>query len=91
MAVGLAIILGSISLSLWMTGSIWPAIIPGYELETILPIINVPDMIQGHSLGISGPLTLDEYQVLQRALETQALLDNLSISPIGDLWISPWT
>jgi len=91
MVVGLAIILGSISISLWMTGSIWPAIIPGYEWETILPIINVSDMIQGHNLGISGPLTLEEYQVLQRALETQALLDNLSVSPIGDLWISPWT
>jgi hypothetical protein len=39
---------------------------------------------------VEGPLSLDEYEVLQRHLENQALLDNLSISPIGDLWVSPW-
>jgi hypothetical protein len=28
--------------------------------------------------------------LVQIRMENQALLDNLAISPIGDLWISPW-
>jgi hypothetical protein len=49
-------------------------------------IEGVPEIVVTESnLGIQGPMTLDEYTALQRAMENQALLDNLAISPIGDL------
>jgi len=35
---------------------------------------------------ITGPLSIDQLGFLQIQLENRALLDNLAISPIGDLW-----
>ena len=52
-------------------------------------IVGVPEILVT-DYSVQGPMTLAEYDALQRALENQALLDNLAISPIGDLWISPW-
>jgi len=42
------------------------------------------------SQGYSGPLTSEEMLDLKAKLSVQALADNLAISPIGDLWQSPW-
>jgi len=42
------------------------------------------------SQGYSGPLTSVEMVELKSKLAVQALADNLAISPIGDLWQSPW-
>jgi hypothetical protein len=49
------------------------------NLEEETPLIN-----------ITGPLTQDQYESLQETLTNQALIDNLAISPIGDLWILPF-
>jgi len=39
---------------------------------------------------IEGPMTLEEYYRTKDLLAVQALEENLMISPIGDLWISPF-
>jgi hypothetical protein len=78
-SMGLGILIAVGIYSLYNYGSLWPM------------IEGVPEIIVTESnLGIQGPMTLDEYTALQRAMENQALLDNLAISPIGDLWVSPW-
>ena len=41
-------------------------------------------------ISVTGPLTQRQYEVLQETLANQALIDNLAISPIGDLWILPF-
>jgi hypothetical protein len=41
-------------------------------------------------IPLQGPLSIDELSLLQVSLENRALLDNLAISPIGDLWKDPW-
>ena len=40
--------------------------------------------------SINGPLTQLQYENIQQELANQALIDNLAISPIGDLWIMPF-
>jgi len=66
------------------------ALLTGYLF--VYPLINyafsVPDT-NTPSLIITGPMSIHEIESIQRTLEDQALLDNLAISPIGDLWISP--
>jgi hypothetical protein len=39
---------------------------------------------------IEGPMTLEEYYRAKDLLAVQALEENLMISPIGDLWVSPF-
>lgn len=41
-------------------------------------------------LEISGPMTEEEYNLIQEAMSYQAWLDNLAISPIGALWRLPF-
>jgi len=88
MLLGGAILLTSMALSIYYTGDISSAFYNSGVPEIVISSDSLN--IQTSSLGISGPLTLSEYEVLQRTLENKALLDNLSISPIGDLWVSPW-
>lgn len=88
MLLGGAILLTSMALSIYYTGDISSAFYNSGVPEIVISSDSLN--IQTSSLGVSGPLTLSEYEVLQRTLENKALLDNLSISPIGDLWVSPW-
>lgn len=39
---------------------------------------------------IEGPMTLEDYYKTKDLLAVQALEENLMISPIGDLWVSPF-
>lgn len=39
---------------------------------------------------VEGPLTLHEWQNLKNSLAYEAWLANLTISPIGDLWVHPF-
>lgn len=39
---------------------------------------------------IEGPMTLEDYYRAKDLLAVQALEENLMISPIGDLWVSPF-
>jgi hypothetical protein len=87
MLLGGAILLTSMALSIYYTGDISSAFYNSGVPEIVISSDSLN--IQTSSLGVSGPLTLSEYEVLQRTLENKALLDNLSISPIGDLWVSP--
>lgn len=89
MGVSVFILMCTFGISYYYTGSYESAIIPGYSLDIVSPNELVTDMIRGHSLGVQGPMTLSEYNIVQTMLESQALLDNLAISPIGDLWITP--
>jgi len=41
-------------------------------------------------ISVTGPFTQQQYESLQETLANQALIDNLAISPIGDLWILPF-
>lgn len=50
----------------------------------------VEDPILRYQLGIQGPLMPADLQRVQVYLDSQALLDNLALSPIGDLWVDPW-
>jgi hypothetical protein len=50
----------------------------------------IGDNVVAGSVMISGPLSASAMSIVQIRLENQALLDNLAISPIGDLWINPW-
>jgi hypothetical protein len=63
--------------------------------------LHIPDWVWGASSShtdvvtrrlseIHGPLSLQDYRSLQQDLVVDALLENLAISPIGDLWINPW-
>lgn len=53
---------------------------------TILVLLRQEPM----DLPISGPMTESEYEWLQDTLAYQAWLDNLSLSPIGELWALPF-
>lgn len=53
---------------------------------TILMVITKPE----ESLPILGPMTESEYDWLQDTLAYQAWLENLSLSPIGELWKLPF-
>lgn len=46
--------------------------------------------IYEEEVPLNGPLSIEQLGLLQVELENRALLDNLAISPIGDLWIDPW-
>lgn len=50
----------------------------------------IGDTVMAGSVMVSGPLSASSLSLVQIRLENQALLDNLAISPIGDLWITPW-
>jgi len=50
----------------------------------------IGDSVMAGSVMVSGPLSAGSLSLVQIRLENQALMDNLAISPIGDLWISPW-
>lgn len=54
-----------------------------------VPIIT-EDPILRYELGLPGPLSLPQLEALQNHLEVRAWEANLALSPIGDLWISPW-
>jgi hypothetical protein len=47
------------------------------------------DVLTRRLSEIHGPLSLQDYRALQRDLVVDALLENLAISPIGDLWVTP--
>lgn len=49
----------------------------------------IGDSVMAGSVMVSGPLSASSLSLVQIRLENQALMDNLAISPIGDLWISP--
>jgi len=49
----------------------------------------IGDTVMAGSVMVSGPLSASSLSLIQIRLENQALMDNLAISPIGDLWISP--
>jgi hypothetical protein len=53
-------------------------------------IQEIGDSVMAGNIMVSGPLSASSLSLVQIRLENQALLDNLAISPIGDLWISPW-
>lgn len=89
MGLGILMFLCTIGLNYYLTGFYIPSG-SSQPLGSSSPVISYESMIQGHHLGVQGPLTLEEYGVLTRTLETQALIDNLAISPIGDLWSSSW-
>jgi len=84
MGLGMFLFLCTIGLNYFLTGFYIPTG-SSQPLGNSSPAITYESMIQGHHLGVQGPLTLEEYGVLTRTLETQALIDNLAISPIGDL------
>jgi len=56
----------------------------------ILTILIVMRQSEVKDLPISGPMTESEYEWLQDTLAYQAWLDNLSLSPIGELWKLPF-
>jgi len=72
---------GWLRLTLWACG----VLIAGGILWLILDVTSSgrPDDL------IQGPITIEEIEKLHRELSYQAWLDNLAISPIGDLWVSP--
>jgi hypothetical protein len=45
-----------------------------------------PDIVE----PVYGPMTQQQMDIVKWEMSNQALLDNLTISPIGDLWIFPW-
>jgi hypothetical protein len=83
MGLGSALILASGLVTWIMTGSILPAWWP----PDIAPHT---DVLVRRLSEVQGPLTLQEYRALQSDMVTDALLENLAISPIGELWRSPW-
>lgn len=50
----------------------------------------ITDPILMYKLGIQGPMTEHQLSEVNLYLANQALLENLMISPIGDLWVDPW-
>jgi len=66
---------------------ILPFITCSIVIWTILLILRKEEV---SDLPISGPMTEVEYAWLQDALSYQAWLDNLAISPIGELWNLPF-
>jgi len=94
---GLLLITGSIIMSYYQ-GHPW-AWLGIYETEIPqLPDITIQttglqeigESVMAGSVMVTGPLSASSLSLVQIRLENQALLDNLAISPIGDLWISPW-
>jgi hypothetical protein len=77
MGLGVSILLIQVFV-VWYLDAPWAAILPW------TPWMEVP------TTEIVGPLSIDQLGFLQVQLENRALLDNLAISPIGDLWIDPW-
>jgi hypothetical protein len=56
------------------------------------PIINPPlqlDTVMVGTMRVSGPISSNSLQLIQFHLENNALLENLAISPIGNLWEIP--
>jgi hypothetical protein len=57
------------------------------------PIVNYPplqlDTVMVGTMRISGPISSNSLQLIQFHLENNALLENLAISPIGNLWEIP--
>jgi len=49
----------------------------------------IGDSVIAGNVLVTGPLSASSLSLVQIRLENQALMDNLAISPIGDLWISP--
>jgi len=66
---------------------ILPFITCSIIIWTILLILRKEEV---SDLPISGPMTEVEYAWLQDTLSCQAWLDNLAISPIGELWNLPF-
>jgi len=97
MSAGAILLSGSIILS-YYHGHPWAWL--GILEEEINPIPNITiqttgiqeigDTVMAGNVMVSGPLSASSLSLVQIRLENQALLDNLAISPIGDLWISPW-
>lgn len=60
------------------------------QVEIVNHTIIPNDAISRVTLNIPGPLTELELNQVDSYLSAQAWIDNLLISPIGDLWIDPW-
>lgn len=54
------------------------------EKDLTPPIVTLDPVVR-YQLGIPGPMTQAELEKVQLYLESQALLENLALSPIGDL------
>jgi len=97
MSAGAILLSGSIILS-YYHGHPWAWL--GILEEEVNPVPNITiqttgiqeigDSVMAGNVMVSGPLSASSLSLVQIRLENQALLDNLAISPIGDLWISPW-
>jgi hypothetical protein len=74
-------VLTVITRSLWQLDS--TEIPPCFETNNLNAATRV-------SLNIQGPISELELVQVERFLYNQALIENLSISPIGDLWVDPW-
>lgn len=92
MVAGALLITGSIIMSYYQ-GHPW-AWLGIYETEiTSVPDITIQttglqeigDTVMAGDVMVSGPLSASSLSLIQIRLENQALLDNLAISPIGDL------
>jgi len=57
---------------------------PNITIQTTA-IQEIGDTVMAGNVMVSGPLSASSLSLVQIRLENQALLDNLAISPIGDL------
>jgi hypothetical protein len=73
----------------WESYRLTGHIAPAFDWSLTVPSSHT-DVVTRRLSEIHGPLTLQDYRALQRDLVVDALLENLAISPIGDLWVSPW-
>jgi hypothetical protein len=58
--------------------------VPNITIQTT-GIQEIGDSVMAGNVMVSGPLSASSLSLVQIRLENQALLDNLAISPIGDL------
>lgn len=79
---GLLIILMSILLGLY--GISHEMQLKVIDLQEKTPIVHLDPVVR-YQLGIPGPMTEAELGKVKIYLESQALLENLALSPIGDL------